>query len=319
MPKILTKRSSIFLKSGAIVPIAPANFLEVEEEILITPVVATEEFKRVNGSLGSNDSYADVCDTTISQTIATKMRFSDSAATALDTPPLYGELLKIGGFDETIDASVGAETVIYTNTQTPSKGSAIAYVDGWKHSMTDTLVADLTMNFPIGKAATISAALSGFLDNEGVAVSQTNPEVALTDEGVLITGCADIFTAGGASISPDNVTIAMGAANEKFYGMGLKEYNLTDYMVKVTADFYPENANYNAAINLLKNQTTEAIVIKLGTNGGTLVNGKSVEITAATAKASTFSDSADKGTVKRSFTWLLTSTNQLSIKHGFFI
>ena len=318
MPKVLTKKTSLFLLSGGVLPVAPANFIEVSEELLLTPTVATEDFKRINGSLGSNDSYADTCDITITQSISTKMRFSNSAATALDTPPEYGELLKIGGFDETIDTTLGAETVTYTNTQTPALGSAVAYLDGNKHSMTGSVAADLTFNFPIGKAATVDASLSAFLDNSGVAVAEANPAVTLSPEGCLIVGCADIMTAGGTTIVPDNISIAMGSSIEKFYGMGLKEFQLTDYMIVVTADFYPENANYNDAINLLIADTTEAIDIKLGTNAGALVNGKSVHITCATAKAQTFTDSADKSTVKRSFSWLLTGTNQISIAHGFF-
>jgi len=313
-----TKKTSLFLKSGAVLPTTPANFLEVEEELLLTPEIPIEEFKRINGLLGANSSYADTCHTTISQTISTKMRFSDSAGTALDTPPEYGELLKIAGFTETIDTSVGEETVIYTNRQAPLRGSGVAFVDGKKHEMTDSLVADVTMNFPIGKVATISAALTAFLDNDGVAGTEANPTVTLNDEGVLLVGCADIFTAGGSALVPDNISITTGADIQEFYGMGRKQYEMKDYMFKVTADFYPENADYNDAIENLAAGTTEAIVIKLGTNAGTEVNGQTVAITCDTAKASAFSDSADKSTVKRSFTWLLTGTDQIAIKHGFY-
>lgn len=309
-----TKKTLLFLKSGSTLPVAPASFLEVEEELLLTPDIPIEEFKRINGLLGSNSSYADTCHTTISQTISTKMRLQNSAADALNTPPEYGELLKIGGFTETVTAT----NVTYTNTQTPTRGSAIAFIDGKKHEMTDSLTADLTLNFPIGKVATISASLSSFLDNKGVASSEVNPTVSLNPEAVLLVGCTDIFTAGGVNLIPDNISIAMGADVQEFYGMGRKEFEIKDYMIKVTADFYPENANYNDAITKLADGTTEAIVVKLGTNAGTSVNGKTVEITCNAAKASTFSDSSDKSTVKRSFTWLLTGANQISIKHGTF-
>jgi len=319
MAKINTKKTLICLKSGAVLPIPPANFLEVEEEILLTPEVTTEEFKRINGKLGANASYADTCHTTVSQTISTKMRFQNSAADALDTVPEYGELLKIGGFDETIDTStLGEETVTYTNTQAPVLGSAVVYLDGNKHTMTNSIAADLTFNFPIGSPATVSAALSAFIDNKGISTSEANPTVTLLDEAVLLVGCADIMTAGGVNISPDNITIAMGADIQEFYGMGeLKQFNMTDYMIKVTADFYPENANYNDAITKLGAETIEALSIKLGTLEGALVNGKSVQIDCDFGQVSTFSDSSDKSTLKRSVTWLLTGENQISIKHGF--
>jgi len=381
MAKILTKKTSLFLKSGGTLPTAPANFLEVQEELLLTPNIPIEEFKRINGLLGSNASYADACHTTISQTIGTKMRYQNSAADSLDDAPEYGELLKIGGFDEDLtcetlkladatgvsvgdtltgDTSSASGTVVevdtttdlvvlgtvtggpftvtgegvntaaytstsagfsprYANTQTPVLGSAVAYIDGKKHQMTGSLAAALTFNFPIGKAATINAALSAFLDNSGVAATEANPTVTLNTESVMLTGCADIMTAGGTTLTPDNVSIDMGADIQEFYGMGaLKEYNLTDYVIKVTADFYPENADYNDAVEALAAGTTEALLIQLGTVAGVATSGKTVEINCALAQANSFSDSADKSTVKRSMTWLLGGTNQISLKTGFF-
>jgi len=376
-----TKKTALFLKSGAVVPTAPANFLEVSEELLLTPDIPIEEFKRINGLLGSNASYADTCHTTISQTVETKMRHQNSAADALNDVPEYGELLKIGGFEEDLTAesmvlasvsgivlgdtitgdtssasgvvvainsvadtlvlspvtsgpfTVGGEdlnTATYTstsagyspryiNTQTPVLGSAVAYIDGYKHEMTGSIAADLTLNFPIGKAAMISAALSAFLDNSGIAGSEATPAVTLNPEAVLLVGCADILTAGGTALKPDNISIAMGADIQEFYGMGeLKEFNLKDYIVKITADSYPENANYNDAVTKLGAETTEAISVTLGTTAGDNVNGKTVQIDCALGKVNTFSDSVDKSTLKRSVTWLLGGTEQLSIKHGFY-
>jgi len=320
MAKVNTKKTSLFLKSGAVLPVAPANFLEVEEELLISPDIPVEEFKRINGLLGSNDSYANVDFIKFAQTITTKIRFQNSAADALDTVPEYGELLKLGGFDETIDTGTATEeTVIYTNTQTPVVGSTVAYIDGKKHQSAGSVAADLTFNFPIGKAATISAALSGYLDNAGVAATEANPTVTLNTESCLLVGKADIMTAGGTAVVPDNITIAMGADIQEFQGMGRAEFEMKDYMIKVTADFYPENADYNDAVTLLGADTVEALVIKLGTADGVLVNGKSIQIDCGFGKASAYSDSGANGAVKRTFTWLLQSENQISIKHGFFI
>jgi hypothetical protein len=323
MARINTKKTALFLKSGDTLPVPPANFIEVSEAILLTPTITIEEFKRINGKLGSNDSYADTCDATISQTITHRMRTQDKAGTAFDTVPEYGELLKIGGFDQTIDtATAGEETVIYTNSQTPLKGSAIAYIDGYKHTMTGSIVADLTFNFNIGKAAEISGALSAFIDNKGIATAEAIPTVTLSDENILIVGCTDIMTAGGGTVKADSITITMNSEVEKFYGMNLKEYSMNDYMIKVEASFYPENADYNAAMTKLTSETVEAIIIKLGTGtAGALVNGKSVQITASLAKASNVSDSNEQGNVKRTFTWLLqgdSTGKAIEIKHGFF-
>jgi hypothetical protein len=322
MPMMNTKKTAFFLKSGNTLPVAPANFLEVSEPILLTPTIATEEFKRINGLLGSNSSYSDTCDATISQTITHKMRATNSAGDALDTLPEYHDLLLVGGFEFDIDGDPEEETVIYKNTQTPISGSAVAYIDGYKHTITGSLVADLTMNFAIGKAAEISASISAFIDNKGIATTEATPSVTLNQEPILIVGCTDIFTVGAGVIKPDNVTITMGSEVAKFYGMGLKEYSISDYMIKIEASFYPDNNQYNSAMTKLANETVEALEIKLGTGaGGSMVSGKSVLIKANLAKASTFSDAEDQGKVKRTFTWLLQvdpDGEALTIQHGYF-
>lgn len=318
-----TKKTALFLKSGNTLPVAPANFLEVAEPILITPTITIEEFKRINGRLGSNDSYADTCDATISQSITHKMRCQNTAADALDTLPEYTELLKISGFDVTVDTAVaGQETVTFTNTQTPVVGSAVAYIDGYKQTMTASVVADTTFNFAIGKAAEISSAISAFIDNKGIATAEATPSVTLNSEPVLLVACTDIMTAGGTVIKPNNVTISMGAEIEKYYGMGLKEYSLNDYMIKIEATFFPDNADYNSAITKLANETVEALVIKLGTGtAGAMVSGKSVLIECDLAKANNVSDSDTQGKVQRTFTWLIqgdSTGKAISIQTGYF-
>jgi len=323
MAYLNTKRSALFVKGGAALPVPPANFYEVSEELLINPEPTVEEFNRVSGKLGTTDSYTDSCHTVFNQTLSHKMRSNNLAADALETPPEYGEMLKLCGFDETIDTiTPDQETVTYTNSQTPTPGSAVAFLDGKKFTMTDGVVGDATFTFEIGKVAMLDVSLSGFLDNAGVPTDEANPSVTLNDEPTLIVSCADVITAGGAAVSADKVTITMGADVQEYYALGLKEFDIADYVIKLTADFYVDSADYADAITKLNAETAEAIVLKLGTNQtGTLINGRSVEITADVAKANTFTDSADKSRVKRSFTWLLRpdgSDINLSIKHGFF-
>lgn len=305
MALINCKKSALFLKSGSTQPVYPAGFLEVEAELAINPTIPIEEFKRINGRLGSNDSYADTCKATTSLSIAHKMRSSNIAGTALEAPPEYGELLKMGGFTEAITGTGATGKVIYTNSQTPIKGCIAGFIDGYKQTATNSAVADVSFDFAIGKAAMLNATISAYLDNAGVAAVQAIPSVTLNVNPCLIVGCADIITAAGTAIKADSIKIVMGAQVDDFYGMGIKEFNINDYTIKVTATFYPENADYNAAINKLSAQTVEAVVVKLGTNLGLMVDGKSVLIECALAKASAFTDSVDKSTLKREFTWMI--------------
>ena len=318
-----TKRSALFVKGGATLPVPPANFIEVSEEFVINPSPTVEEFNRISGKLGTTDSYTDTCHAVFNQSVTHMMRSTNTAADALDTVPEYGQLLTLCGFTETVDTTTpGAETVTYTNSQTPVRGSGVAYVDGKKFTMTDSLVGDATFNFSIGKAAMLDVSLQGFLDNAGVPTNEATPSVTLNTEPTMIVSCGDIITAGGTAVSADNISITMGADIQELYALGLKEFNVNDYVIKLTADFYVDSANYADAITKLNAETAEAIDIKLGTNQtGALINGKSMHITASVAKANAFTDSMDKSRVKRSFTWLLRpdgSNVNVSIKQGFF-
>ena len=231
-------------------------------------------------------------------------------------------MFKFCVFYEKIDTTPAAETVIYTNSQAPVRGSAVAFVDGKKFTMTDSVVGDATFNFEIGKSGMLDVALQGFLDDSGVPTNEANPSVTLSDEPILLVSCGDVITAGGSAVAADKITITMGADIEELYALGVKEFNVNDYVIKLVADFYVDAADYADAITKLNAETVEAIVVKLGTNQtGALINGKSVEITADVAKASAFTDSIDKSRVKRSLTWLLRGNGSdvnISIKSGFF-
>ena len=317
-----TKRSVLFVKSGAVLPTLPENFYEVTGEFVINPTPTIEEYNRISGQLGTMDSFADVAHAVFKQSTSHKMRSSNVAATALQTPPTYGEMMKTCGFNETIVGTGETGTVTYTNSQAPVRSSAVAFVDGKKFTMTDTVVGNASFDFTVGKAAVMGAELSGFLDNSGVPTTVANPTVTLDTEPLLIVSQADIITSGGVALKADKISITMGADVQELYALGVKQFDIADYVIKLTADFYVDSANYADAITKLNAGTTEAISIKLGTNNtGALINGKSTLITADVSKANAFVDSIDKSRVKRSFTWLLrpNGTNvNISFKNGFF-
>lgn len=311
-----TKKTALFLKSGATLPTLPANYLEVTETIVVNQEMSMEEFKRLNGKLNSNDSYVDICDKTVNQSITHNMRVSGTTA------PDYTELLKIGGFDVTTVGTGATLATTFKNTQAPLRGSAIILLDGYKHTLTGSVVADVTMNFPIGKAATIEASLQGFIDNNGIATTQAMPTITMNENPVLVVSCGDVVTADGTVLKPDNVTIKMGAEIEKLYAMGIKEFNLNDYKATMEITFYPDNADYNLAQTKLNTQDVDSLDLKLGTDAtGLLVNGRSVHITCTNAKAMSSSDADEQSKIKRTFTYLLqngANDTAITIKTGFF-
>jgi len=315
-----TKRSALFLLAGSTLPVPPANFLEVNDEFVINPNPTTEEFNRISSLLGGTDSYADTCHVTFSQNFSHYMRTNDKGGAALDTPPPCAELFKVCGLDETVTAGTN---VSYTNSQSPQVGSAVFNIDGKQFEGKGSVVGDATFEFEIGKPAVFSANLSGFLDNEGIPTDVAAPAITLSDEDLLMMTCTDIFLEDGTQLNCDKITIAMGAQISEKYALGIKTNQMTDYVIKVTADFFVDSANYKDAQNKLINQSVEAIEIKLNTDtSGALQNGKSLDITLGKCKVSTYQDSVQDSTVKRSMTWLArpatTAGDNIVFKYGTF-
>lgn len=322
MAYLNTRKSSFYLNAGATLPTPPTGFIETTEPAIINPTVDTITFKRVSAKLGNTDSYVDTNKNMISQSITHQIRTSNIAADALATPPEFAPLLKICGFDETIDTGTpGQETVIYTNSQTPVKGSGIFYLDGKKFTSTDALVSDLTITGQAGQIATLSANVQGYLDNAGIPVNETPAATTLSSESVVGLTTIDVITAGGSTIACDQFTITTNPEITNIYATGDKSHEISDYDMVIELSFFVDSANYADAMTKLNNQTVEAIDIKLNTVAGALVSGKSVHITAPLAKARSFTDSDDQSKVKRTFTYGLQldgSDTALSIAMGYF-
>jgi len=304
MAFINTKRTALFLSADATLPTPPAGFIENIDEFVINPNPTVEEFNRISSLLGGTDSYADGCHVTFDETFATFMRTNDKGGTALSTVPGISPLFKVCGFDETVDGT--AETVTYKNSQSPAIGSAVFNVDGKQFSSTASVVGDATFEFEIGKPAKFSANLKGFLDDNGIPKDVASPTVTLSDEDLLMMTCTDIMLADGTHLNCDKITIAMGAQISEKYALGVKTNQMTDYVIKLTADFFVDSANYADAQTKIINQDIQALEIKLNTDdAGALQDGKSLLIKAAAAKVSNYQDSVQDSTVKRSVTWLI--------------
>lgn len=326
MSLINTQKTALFLKSGAVLPVPPASFIESSVPILITPTIATEDFKRISGKLNSTDSFTDTCNAQANFTIDHFMRSSNVAADALETPPEYGELLKVCGFDETIDTvTPGAEFVDYTNTQTPVLGSAVGFVDGFRYDFTGSLTSDMSMEFQVGQPAKITANIQGFID-DAVPTAEAVPAITLNAEPLMIVSCAALTTLGGTVLKPDRVVFATNPEIADFYTMGgangLKAKSMTDYAMTCTIDFFVDNADYDREITAIKNQTTASLDIKIATDDASaLVNGKSLHLTCEVVKTNEYTDSDENNTVKRSVTYKVqngTGDVALRLRSGFF-
>lgn len=209
----------------------------------------------------------------------------------------------------------------FANTNFPAVGSAINYLDGNKHTMTDGVIASVAIECPLGKAPMVNFDLSSYIDNNGESVPEANPDISsvLNNNKVLIVGCADIMLAGGSSIRANNITINANPDIGNFRGFGKQDFEITDYKFEITATFIPENADYNSARAKINAQTVETIKIQLGLdNNSAPVNGRTIEILASMAKAKEVTDANDQDSLSRTFTWLLQGKEAISIKTGYF-
>lgn len=320
-----TKKTSLFVSPTATPPTAPTGFVEVTDPVLPTPEFATIEINRLTGKMNTKDEAIDLCRIKTSFDAKTNMRSNDVGALALDTVPGYGLLLRCAGFDETIVATPGVETVTYTNNSDDiPNSSAIAYIDGTKLTMTDSLVCGTTIDMKIGEPATITANFQGYMD-DAKGVTEANPTVTLTDEPLLVVSCADVVLLDGTCLPIESATITMNEEVADLYTMGgacgLKSNTITDYALKLDLTFFVDDAEYGREATLIEAGLAKAVVIKLGLDStSTEVNGKSVVITCDLAKANTYSDTANNDLLSRTLSMrLFDGTNPaVQIKNGFF-
>jgi len=301
MAYVNTKRSALYLSATATLPVPPAGFIELSDEFVVNPDPTVEEFNRVSSLLGGTDSYSDTCHVVLNQSVSTMMRTNDKSGSALDTPPECSALFQVCGLDEVVTA----DNVTYTNSQQPKIGSAVLNIDGKQFTSTSSIVGDATFVFEIGKPAKFDASLSGFLDNQGIPTDTASVATTLSAENLIMMTCADIVLADSTAVQADQVTIAMGAQISEKYALGVKEFQMTDYVIKLTASFFVDSANYKDAQQKLIDQDVDTIHCKFNTLNGVSVDGQSLEVIATNGKVSSYTDSAVDSTVKREVTWLL--------------
>lgn len=322
MADVLTRKSLILLKVGAVLPTA-TDFLETTEALIPSPKPVTTEISRLTGKLGYRETLVDKCKVVLDgASITHTVR---EMGTDYTIEPEYSDLLQIGGYSKTYDATTpGQESYTYSNNQTPTRGSMIHYLDGKKQTFTDCVVASTSIVCELGQAVTINGDLSAYYDNKGIPVNEANPTVTENDEPAMIVSCADIVDVAGNVLQANSVTITLAPDIKDTYAMGRKSYDITDYVVTIAVSFNVESANYADQLSQIQTQAPLAIDIKINADdNGNLVNGKSMHITAPFGKLSDFTDSDNENAIQREGTYTLTpdstdADQAVKIKLGFF-
>jgi len=297
MSTVLTERSALFLRQAPTAPTPPANFVETNKPILVTPTFAKISTNRMNGAMNAQDELIDLCRSKASFTAGVDMRATGANMTAV---PEYAELMKVCGFN----GVASADTYDLGNTVASiPHGSAQVFLDGHKFTFTDTLVGAMTMNFVIGQVANISTVLSGYIDSE-VPTDETNPKVALNPEKALVVSCMDIVSYDGTVIPTESIIIKTNPQIAESYTMGgasgIKQNTITNYSLTMDIKFPVEGTEYGEASKAIRDGDIKEIRIVIGADSaGKPVDGESVVIKCDASKMVSYTDSDNAGLLDR--------------------
>ena len=319
-----SRKTALLLTSGVTAPTISQQFI-TDSAVVVNPQTDDDNYKVLTGSLGGgNVTYTDANKVTLNQSLSHIMIASNPDGTSLATPPQYGEALKICGFTETIDtATAGQETVTYTNTQSPAKGSVTVYQDGHKFSATNSVVGSLTIDGQAGRKMTMGVALQGYYDNAGIPVVEATPTLPTKDNTSQVGfTTVDLVTFDGTAVTADAFRINMNPEIGNTYATGTKEFNIDDYSPTIEVDFFTTNANYLTAFNDRADKTVKEIIIQTNKDAsGNMVSGKSIQIKASRASVAGINDGDTDNKIKRTLTFNLGldgSQMALEIKQGYF-
>lgn len=296
-------RSALYLHQNIVLPVAPANFIEVNAPLVVNPVIPTIETNRMSGAMNSKDTAIDTCQSSAAFLASVNMRDSGAVMTA---PTEYAELLKVSGFK--ISDTPPANTYQLENLgDNIARASALVFMDGKQFSFTNTLVGSSEINLTVGQIAKVDTTLSGYIDNS-VPEDVANPTPTLNQNPLSIVSCADVITIGGDVIPAEAIVFKTNPDIANVYTMGgdqgLKQDTITDYGLTCEITFPVESATFGDAASLIQAGTISAIrcVIGQDRNTGLPIDGKSTVFLADASKAVTYTDTVNQDLLQRVLT-----------------
>jgi hypothetical protein len=282
MARINPEKNSVLFKYNG--SPAVANVVNIEENVLVSPDIKSQEYKEFDGQLGNTQSYFDEYHTTTTLSLKTKLRGNDKTSVAPETPPAISDLLKACGLTETI----GADNVTYTpNHGTISPSTADVYVDGKKRSVTG-IVGDLTIRGEAGLCATVEVSAQGY--TSVAETTSANPDVSddLDKEALMIMNKVSSISIDGGTYEVDSFEFRTNNNIIDIYAVSVAEYSRTDFDPKISLTLNRDSAD--AFWTNLNNQDDAVIEIVLGSGVG-----KTVTLTIDTARPLNISESKGDG------------------------
>jgi hypothetical protein len=309
MPLFTSNKVVVSAKYGA--NATSANVVPVSNaDIRLDPIIAKGEFKCLNGSMGNVTTWVNTDDSSISGgTITGFLTGNDATGTALATLPAWDELYKIAGLTGTV---VATTSVTYAPNQIAlSNASQVAIWRDGRKRVISGVVGSLTISGKVGEPISQSIAISGFGDIATTA--EANPAGVCPNEALLLVlKSIDTLTVGGTAVKAESFTLNEGVDIQKFYMIGNKAFERTDFKSTLELTYLKEDetllASYTAG-------TTSEVIITAGS-----VNGKKAQIKASQAVIEDVKETSLNGKEAYTVTFNLkgdaNGINQWTLKYG---
>lgn len=278
-----TLKNTVLAKSGTL-PIA-IDVITTDGFVLVSPKIKSGDYNDIGaGSMGNTKTFIDPNYVTAQFDIPVKLKKSS----ALGTPPMVDELLKIAGMAETITASTKVD---YTagGTTTAGTGQVKVFNDGYSYTVTGA-AANCKISAKIGEPLTATFSVQGF--TSAAATAEANPSVTLDTGTLPLVTKVTVFTVGGSSIQADSFEFDAGNKLGENYAIGLAEFYLQDFDPSISITAIKVKGTDEAAWTDYAAGTVRAILITVGTAGS------QIEISVPFAFATEVTQSDDAGKVK---------------------
>jgi len=237
------------------------------EDVRINFEVQTGEFKRLNGILGSKETWQNTDNVTGSLTLECMVRGNDTTGLAYETVPQWSNVFQACSMTQTIDLTTpNQETVTYIPSQSqPLDSQAAVWVDGKKRVLTQA-IGSLSMTGTKGEPLKMTASLTGYTTI--TETTQANPTANDDTNSLIILKSTDVLTVAGDSLKVDAFTFNQNNAMQYLYGIGIKDNDRTDFDATLELVFYKDTAYTYDVYTQLAAGTSVAVAVVAGSASG---------------------------------------------------
>jgi hypothetical protein len=280
------------------------------EDVRLSPDVATGSFKCINGKLGNKTTWKNTDDVSVNgANVEGYLTGNDASGLDLDALPDWDDLYQICGLAKVV---VNGVSVTYKPSQTqPSDLSTVTvWRDGFKRSLTGVL-GTLSISGAVGEPIKQTVALSGFTTIGST--GEANPTATcINDELLLVLKSTDTMTFSGTSYRGQNFTLTQGNDIQKLYFIDTKDFERVDFDSMLEITYLKENENIYTDF---ADGTEHNVVIQAGS-----VDGKAAKVVCGQAIVETITETSinqkEAVTVKFNLKGDATGENQFNLVFG---